>query len=175
MCDPFSGSIALTAGKTVLGFMADSEQADAANASAITGARNATTAQNNSFNQLGIRQQQEDVKTANEVQEKQIEGAQAESLARLTGGENGVEGFAVESLAADFARQEARFIDDARYNNTVADLQADADRKGVHTDALGRYNANVSNMRSKPSPLAAALRIGGGVLDAGTRYKGWGT
>jgi hypothetical protein len=113
--------------------------------------------------QVNIRQQQEEEKASTELQSTQIEAMQARARARVASGEAGVTGLSVDSLIADFYRQEDFYKQGVQRNVAFSRQQSQEDIKGLRAEAEGRYQAlqpYLPEPIARPSFLGTALQIG---------------
>lgn len=134
--------------------------------------------------QLNLRQTQEDEKASQEIQQTQIEAAQARARTRVAAGEAGISGLSVDSLFRDFYMQEDIFKESVRRNREFGRLQSQEDAKGFRAQAEGRIASirpYVPEPIVRPSFLGAALQIatdtaarGAGLADQYDRYKSSG-
>ena len=95
--------------------------------------------------------------------------AQARATARTSSGASGVAGLSVDTLMADFYKQEAtyRFVTDTNFSYQVE--QSRRDLEGVRSGTQSRVNS----LRPEPVPgyLGAGLRIAGQTTQAVDQYK----
>lgn len=116
--------------------------------------------------QVNLRQQQEEEKASTEIQSAQIEAMQARARARVASGEAGVTGLSVDSLIADFYRQEDFYRQGVQRNVEMSRQQSQEDIKGLRAQAQGRYQEiqpYLPEPIARPSFLGTALQIGANV------------
>ncbi len=180
MCNPATAVLALGAlsivtsvATGVIQYVGQQQQAEsqAQYQSALMQARNQeiqdnTAIANESFlqqtQQINLRQQQEDEKASQDIQQVQIEAAKARATARVSAGEAGVSGLSVDSLLADYYRQEDVFRESVRRNRQLGRLQSREDIKGLKAQAEGRIASvrpYVPEPIVRPSFLGTGLQI----------------
>lgn len=124
--------------------------------------------------QLNIRRQQEEVATANQIQNNQIQARQARARARVSAGESGVSGLSIEALYNDFYTQQALNDDAALQNLQFRQQQLDVEQEGIRTRLTGQLNQltpTVSQPIQGPSLLATGLNAVGDVSSAYNQYQ----
>ncbi len=189
MCEPATISLALgglaiatSAATGIVSYVGQSQQAaaQAAYQSQVAQVQNQQILENarlanESFlrqsEQENLRQQQEGEKAGQEIQQTQIEAAQARARARVAAGEAGVSGLSVDSLFADFYRQEDVFRESVRRNQDFSRLQSQENIKGFRAQAQGRIASirpYVPEPVVRPSFLGTALQIGSDVFTRGS-------
>lgn len=116
---------------------------------------------------------QKDAAHSQDMLANQIAGAKARATARVSAGEAGVSGLSVDSLVADFHRQEAMYRSSAENNRENERAQVQMEKQGLRAQADGRIQSVRPYVRdpiSRPDFLGAALRVGAGGMDAISRY-----
>lgn len=202
MCEPATISLALgglaiatSAATGIVSYIGQSQQASAQasyqaqlaqarNQEILDNARLAQESYLQQAQQLNLRQQQEDEKASQQIQQTRLDAAQARATTRVATGEAGVAGLSVDNLLRDFYRQEDVFNESVRRNQIFSRLQTKADIKGLQAQAQGR----IASVRPytpepvvRPNLLGTALQIVGNVASRGStlsdqykRYKdGW--
>jgi hypothetical protein len=178
MCNPATAVLALgalsivtSAATGIIQYVGQRQQADAQAQyqAALMQARNQEIQDNmalanESFlqqsQQLHLRDQQEDESASQDIQKVQIEAAKARATARVAAGEAGVSGLSVDSLLADFYRQEDVFRESVRRNRQLGRLQTKEDIKGLRAQAQGR----VASVRPyTPEPIVRPNFLGTGL------------
>jgi hypothetical protein len=188
MCEPATISLALgglaiatSAATGIVSYMGQQRQADAGvtyqealiqshNNQMIQNAALATESYTQQAQQLAVREQEEDEKASQDIQQTQIEAAQARARARVAAGEAGVAGLSVDSLFADFYRQEDIFRESVRRNRELGRQQYKRNLKGLQSQAQGRIASiqpYVPKPVIRPSFLGSALQIGSDVFTQG--------
>lgn len=183
MCEPISATtaavlsglaIVASTASGIVGYIGQSQTANqqAAYQSALAQQRNQQILENQRLaqesylrqaQQVNIRQQQEEEKASSELQSTQIEAMQARARARVASGEAGVTGLSVDSLIADFYRQEDFYRQGIQRNVAFSRQQSQEDIKGLRAEAEGRYQAiqpYLPEPITRPSFLGTALQIG---------------
>ncbi len=178
MCNPATAVLALgalsivtSAATGIIQYVGQRQQADAQTQyqAALMQARNQEIQDNmalanESFlqqsQQLHLRDQQEDESASQDIQKVQIEAAKARATARVAAGEAGVSGLSVDSLLADFYRQEDVFRESVRRNRQLGRLQTKEDIKGLRAQAQGR----IASVRPYiPEPIVRPNFLGTGL------------
>jgi hypothetical protein len=149
MCEPATISLALgglaivtSAATGIVSYIGQSQQAaaQAQYQTQVAQARNqeimdnAKLAQESYLRQaqkLNLRQQQEDEKAGQDIQQTQREAAQARATVRVAAGESGIAGLSVDNLLRDFYRQEDVFNESVRRNRDFSRLQSQQDMLGL--------------------------------------------
>jgi hypothetical protein len=188
MCEPATISLALgglaiatSAATGIVSYMGQQRQADAGvayqealiqshNNQMIQNAALATESYTQQAQQLAVREQEEDEKAGQDIQQTQLEAAQARARARVAAGEAGVAGLSVDSLFADFYRQEDIFRESVRRNRELGRQQYKRNLKGLQSQAQGRIASiqpYVPKPVIRPSFLGSALQIGSDVFTQG--------
>lgn len=166
MCNPAllaGSSLAIGAAGAVSKYAA--AQADAAaQATANTQqAYNAEVARNQKWDATNTRQIQEGDAAQQAQMDNSIRALKAADTAKVEGGEAGVAGNSVESVARDFYRQQGR-IDATTIRNT--DMRVDAlqdEKKQAEAERVGR--STFAPIR-RPSLFGLGLEIGGAAVNA---------
>jgi hypothetical protein len=166
--------IPLVIAATALSAAASVAQQQAQSAAQTKTAKQAAAAANqsavNQYAQNNLRIQQEGEAAATDMQKTQVKALQAQGTARAAANEAGVSGISVDSLLADFTRQQDNYDSALHTNvdNTAAQIM-ESD-KGIRSDAQNRINTAFSNIK-QPDFLGAAFRIGTDTLDYYTPEK----
>lgn len=176
MCVPvvafLAASAALTAGSTVMTYVAQAEAADAQTAQYKQNKINAEQAYLNDLALMDIRQQQEDAAKMQASFDAKRDTLRARGAA--TAAADTTQGLSVGELLLDFDRNEAEREQSLLYNRNAGALQGSFDRTGMAIQRDSRINS-ASRGRS-PSVLGSLLTFGGGVMPtvgAFGRYQGW--
>src|SRR3546814_897671 len=126
--------------------------------------------------QLDAADAQKDAAAQQDIAESARQAAQARATARVAAGEAGVSGLSVDSLLADYHRNEARYRDAVKHNREGEKAQLKLEKGGLRSQAEARIQSirpYIASPIQQPDYLGAALRVGSGVLGAGERYD-WG-
>ena len=202
MCEPATISLALgglaiitSAATGIASYVGQSQQANAQASyqAQLAQARNQEILQNAQLaqdsylrqaQQVNLRQQQEDEKSSQDIQQTRLDAAQARATTRVATGEAGVSGLSVDNLLRDFYRQEDVFNESVRRNRQFSSQQSQEDMKGLQAEAQSR----IASVRPylpepvvRPNLLGSALQIvsdvaarGSDLSDKYKRYKdGW--
>ena len=171
MCEPTSimagASLAIGAATAVSKYGAAGQ--DAAAQAKFNGqqAYNAEVARNQKWDALNTRQIQEGDAAQQALFDNSVRALKAADSAEVSGGEAGVAGNSVESVARDFYRQQGR-IDATTIRNT--DMRVDAlqdEKKGAETERLSR--SQFAPIR-QPSLVGLGLDIAGSAVGAYDLY-----
>lgn len=202
MCEPATISLALgglaiatSAATGIVSYIGQSQQAEAQmeyqtqlmqarNQEIFENAQLAQESYLQQAHQLNLRQQHEDERTSQDIQQTRLEAAQARAMTRVAAGESGVAGLSVDNLLRDFYRQEDVFNESVRRNREFSRLQTQEDMKGLRAQAQGRIAAIRPYLPEpviRPNLLGSALQIvtdvgarGSNLADQYQRYKnGW--
>jgi Mg/Co/Ni transporter MgtE len=178
MCIPAAAmpilTMAMSVASGVVGYMAQSQQADYQNKMAEVQAKNARTAANSQYKALALRDQQTATQTGQKMEIKSKEAAQAMSTAAVAAGESGVSGLSVTALLSDYARQQGNANTIYRYNRDAQLQQSVYDRKGIQSQGQSRINEAAARMLPEPSFIGHALKIGGDIMSIGDKAGYWG-
>jgi len=108
---------------------------------------------------------------AQESQKTSEQALEKKSQARVSAGESGVSGLNVDALVRDFERQEAEFRSSMQQNVDARAAQAERRKDALRTKAQGRIANIPTQPISSPSPLGAALKIGGAAASQFTEVE----
>lgn len=122
--------------------------------------------------QEGFRQQQEDIATAQQTQQNQIDAMKARSREKTASAEAGVSGLSIDALIGDYYRMQGQQADILQQQREFSRTQSAADIRGYEAEAKNR----VSSIRpyipapvQQPSLLATLADVTGAV--AGGTYN----
>ena len=191
MCTPtalIASTVAISAVTNGVGFLAKQQQAN--NQAAYQAALQRQREQQIAQNALAARQAQADQNRhefarfeeeqqarAQDAQAKTLEAQRRRSAARVSSAEGGVSGLSVDSLIADFNRQEAVLQRNFSRNTEFAGDQVGRNLSGIRAQAVNRTNSiqpYLARPVNGPSPIAAGLNVIGDGLNAYGRYGGVG-
>lgn len=143
---------------------------DAANAKAwqAVEAYNAEVARNQSWNQLGLRQQQEAEAGSQALMDNNIRAMKARATADTGAAEAGVQGNSIERVARNFYMEQGR-IDAATERNVDMSVQQLQEEK-KQAEAQYRSRTNFQSVRA-PTGLSLGLEIGGAAVNAYDIYS----
>ena len=130
-------------------------------------ALNAEIARNLSWNQLGMRQMQENDAATQALTDNQTRALKARAVGDVSAGENGVQGNSVESVARDFYMQQDKIDSTTIRNNemSIEQLQQEKDQEQA------KYAGRVAFPKTRdPSVLGLGLEIAGAGVGAYTTY-----
>jgi len=157
-----AAATAYTVDQSNQGVKAENKSREVASESAAQSGRN-------QFSEINQRVQQEQEAVVQAKMENAKRAAEARSTARTSSGQAGVAGLSVDSLLADFYRQEAgyRAVTDANLVYTIDQSQRQAE--GVRSGTQSRIN----ELRPEPLPgyLGAGMRIAGQSVQAYDQYQ----
>lgn len=166
MCEPIMmAAMALGTAQTVMGYAGERQAAATQNAMVRENQKAANANLVREYADVQTRQIQEEDAAA--VQKQDI-SREARATTMAAAGEAGVSGLSVDALLADVYGKEATAKDRISQNSgfTTANLTREMD--GLKAKAQDRINS--MPWATGPSPLAAALKIGGVGLDSYNRY-----
>jgi hypothetical protein len=171
MCDPATAmagaSFAIGAAQSVSSFMGKQQDAASMRGFQAQEAYNAEYARNQTYNQIGLRQQQEVDAASQALMDSQIRAVKAKATGDTGAGEAGVHGNSIESVARGVLREEGR-IDAATLRNTDMSVdQLQEEKKSA--DAQFRSRTNFTPVRD-PSVIDLGLGIGSAGLGAYDLY-----
>jgi hypothetical protein len=156
----FAASLAMSAGSAIAGVVGQ-QQAYSTNAA------NAQAAQRINNQQTNIGIQQSEAAAGQKAQDQQIEMLKAAATARASANEAGVSGNSVDALIGDYHAAEGRYMNSLDTQNQWNRAQADMQKQGQAVQAQNQINSVAA-----PDYLGAALRIGGGGIDAYNKTYG---
>lgn len=166
MCNPAllaGSSLAIGAAGAMSKFAAGQQDAAAQAQADIQQAYSAEIARNLKWNAVNTRQIQEGDKTNQALFDNSVRALKAADAAQVAGGEAGVAGNSVESVARDFYRQQGR-IDVTTVRNHDMAIDALQDEKvQAESERIGRSQARPVR---RPSALGLGLEIGGAAVNA---------
>lgn len=169
MCNPVAFSVA----SSVQGYLQGS-----ANAKAVNRAQDAAFRRTQELvgaqrdlrdNAIRTQQIQRARQAVDQIRKTREQAERALGLVRLSGAESGVAGGALESVLADFQRQEAEEALTIITNKEFADAAAEQELKANKLTAQAQIEAAVPVPVAGPSLLGTILQIGGSIAlgDAG--------
>ena len=170
MCNPAllaGSSLAIGAAGAVSKYAAAQVDAAAQATANTQQAYNAEVARNQKWDAINTRQIQEGDAAQQALFDNSIRALKAADSAQVAGGEAGVAGNSVESVARDFYRQQGR-IDATTIRNT--DMRVDQlqdEKKQAEAERIGR--STFAPIR-RPSMLGLGLEIGGAAVNAYDLY-----
>lgn len=172
MCvDPATGmaaaSFAIGAAQSVSKFAAGQQDAASMRGFQAQEAYNAEYARNQTYNQIGLRQQQEIDAASQALMDSQIRAAKAKATGDTGAGEAGVHGNSIESVARGVLREEGRINAAALRNTDMSIDQLQEEKKAA--DAQYRSRTNFTPVRD-PSVIDLGLGIGSAGLGAYDLY-----
>lgn len=171
MCDGASalaaGSLAIGAASAASKYGAASQDAAAQAAFNAQQAANAETARNQKWDAITTRQIQEGDQAQQALFDNSVRALKAADTAKVEGGEAGVSGNSVESVARDFYRQQGR-IDATTIRNTDMSINALQDEK--KQAEAERLNRSAAAPVRQPSILGLGLEIGGAAVSSYDLY-----
>lgn len=118
-----------------------------------------------------LRESQEAEAASAEKEQNAKSAAEARATARVSAGEAGVAGVSVDSLIADFHRQEAGYSESVDRNLQLTSQQSEEELKGMRTGALDRALSYRAPVLRRPSYMAAAIDGGNIGLATYSRYR----
>jgi hypothetical protein len=160
MCLPVAG-VAAVAGvlQGVVGFIGQQQQYQAEQKAYDTNVRNTQTATFDRYDAINTRVAQENAAKSQELQQANIQGAQARASARTAAVESHVAGPSVVNVLSDMYASEGRFV---RATNVNFDYTRDYFKgEGAAARASGQSQINSMPHPTPPNPLAAVLNIFG--------------
>jgi hypothetical protein len=160
---------ALSAASSVVGYVAQSQQAEAQQQYYKNNRDAANKAAVNTYASNQNRALQERKAASQETQQLQTDAMRARSTAEVAAGEAGVTGLSVDALIGDYYGQQGRY---ERTLDNNYQMQADylrGEMDATQAQAEGRINS--VQQGQKPSFADAAIRILGGGLDAYGGYQ----
>jgi hypothetical protein len=168
-------SLATIAATTAASVVAQQQAASAQQKADEINRANAKQAADNAFN---LQTTQENIRLLQEGDEKSqkqfnnaLQAKKARSTASVAAGEVGVSGVSVDTLLADYSASEARYNDALQTNLENETIQSQFNMKGYDATRQSRINQfNQAKVYKQPDYFGAALRIGGGAVDAYSRY-----
>lgn len=173
MCmDPMTmaaASFVIGAAQSVVGYMAQSEQAEAQEAQYQANFKNSVTATQDRYDAINSRVLQENAAKSQELQEASIEGAKARASTRVAAAEGGVSGLSVDAVLAEMYAKSGRFARNTAVNFDYSRDYWAGEMKASR--AQGQSQINSVQRGQKPSFLPTALNIFGSAVSAGADYR----
>lgn len=161
---------ALSAVSTVVGFQAQSAQAEAQQQMYENNRIEANRAAADNFASTQNRMLQEHAAASQELQAANREAMAGRATAEVAAGEAGVTGLSVDALIADYYGQEGRFERTLDNNLQMQQDYLQGEMTATSHQTAGRINS--VQQGQKPSFADAAVRIMGAGLDSyGTYYR----
>lgn len=185
MCDPISGasifsaiqaasaqtmmmvSLGLSAATTGANFIAQSQQAAAAEAQAEAQQNAAITSMNQQARDLNERELQEREATFYRVSQAQMQSQQAQATASATSESAGL---SVDALLADYDRQYESYADSQMSQLGYTTEQLGRQREGVAAQANSRINQAASRPIQQPSLVGSLASFGSAALGTYTDF-----
>lgn len=159
MCDPISLlSFGLSAAGSVVGFMGQSNQADAQTQEYNQNKAAAERAFADTTGAINTQQEQQQDAAALQIQQNDLKTRAAEATARAGAAAGGIQGISVEEVMGDYAGQESR-ANAAINQQTKWDVAQGQNEKVAAGDQMAS-RANSMTPGVQPSPLGAILGIG---------------
>lgn len=169
MCDPITMvAAALGTAQTVTGYMGERQAAATQNAMVRENQKAANANLVREYADVQTRQIQEEDAAAIQKQDISREARAARATTMAAAGEAGVSGLSVDALLADVYGKEATAKDRISQNSGFTTSNLTREMDGLKAKAQDRINS--MPWATGPSPLAAALKIGGVGLDSYNRY-----
>ena len=137
MCDPvtlLTAGLVMSVGSNVAGFVGQ-------NKTAKRNAQNATEAAVLDYEQIGLRQMEEDAAASAQLEQSRLEALQARSSAEVAAGEAGVAGQSVNQLLGAISAAQGRNANIIESNLKARTSQLNVEQQAVRTTAQGRINA----------------------------------
>lgn len=170
MCDPVS-LIAATLGvaQTGMSYIGQQQAAKAQNEMVRQNQKAANANLVREYADVQTRQIQEEDAAAVQKQDISREARAARATTMAAAGEAGVSGLSIDALLADVYGKEATAKDRVSQNTGFTTQNLTREMDGLKAKAQDRINS--MPWATGPSPLAAALKIGGIGLDSYNSYK----
>jgi hypothetical protein len=172
-------SVAATAAGAGVSYAGQKQAADSQKYQYEEGQRLAQENLQLQYQQVGVRQREEQISKAQQVQQIRQEAETAFGSIRTTTGEAGIQGNSVNMLMNEFTRQQNESIANVNLNYDFRSRQLMIEQLGMQGQADGTMIRSYPTTTA-PSPFTPALQIGGGVLGAMNTYgnverMGWGS
>lgn len=160
---------AVSAASTVMGFAAQSAQADAQTAAWKQNYTNALAAARDDQNQLSLRQMQEGDAASQKTQMENIQVAQKSASVEAAAASGGVSGISVDSLVNDVSHQGDlnKTAIQRNFEATVSQLQTQKDA----TNDTAKSRINSMQPGTPPNPLSLAVGLAGDALGSYNSYE----
>ena len=174
MCEAMTmmaASFAISAVTTVTDYIAQAQQTQQHNQMVQQNQEAAQANLRQEYTAVQTRQIQEQDAASVEKQAVASEARAARATALVSAGESGVSGLSVDALLADIYGKEATYKDRVSQNTGFTTQNLTAEMAGLRAKAQDRING-IQPMNG-PSPLAAALKIGGAALGSYDQYRNW--
>lgn len=123
----------------------------------------------NQYSSMAIRQREEQIAKAQQVEQLTNEAAKAYGNIQTTAGESGIRGNTVTSLMEEFKRQQGESLSNLQLNYDFRNRQLQIEQLGLQ----GQTQANIIRSyptQSQPSILSPIFQTGGAALGAVTMY-----
>lgn len=170
MCEPFTlMATALGVAQTGMSFISAQQQAKAQNQMVRENQKAANANLVREYADVQTRQIQEEDAAAVQKQDISREARAARATTMAAAGEAGVSGLSIDALLADVYGKEATAKDRVSQNTGFTTQNLTREMDGLKAKAQDRINS--MPWATGPSPLAAALKIGGIGLDGYNSYK----
>lgn len=121
------------------------------------------------YQQMAVRQREEQIAKAQQVQQIRQEAENAFGSIRTEAGESGIQGNTVNVLLAEFERQQAESLANLQLNYDFRNRQLQIEQLGMQGSAEAAMIRAYPQV-SSPSIAAPLVQTGAGVLNAVTMY-----
>ncbi len=170
MCDPISlAGLAIGAASQVVSYQSAVQNADTQNQLAENNRIEANKAAADQYADIQQRMRQEQAAAGRDLEDANRDAAQARGAAKVSSGEAGITGNAVDTLIADYNAQQGRFERTTEQNLAMTQDNLRNQMNGIKSQTESRINS-VQKVK-KPSFLSYGIGIASSGLDAYSSYK----
>jgi len=162
-------SVAATAASAGVSFAGQAQQASAQKYQYEESQRLANENLQLQYQQMAVRQREEQIAKAQQVQMIRQEAETAFGSIRTEAGESGIQGNTVNILLAEFERQQAESLANLNMNYDFRNRQLQIEQLGLRGQAEAAMIRAYPQV-SSPSIAAPIIQTGAGVLNAVTMY-----
>jgi len=178
MCEPTTMTaatmmklqLATTIASTTMSLMAQRQQAQAQAQAQKDAAKRENARYLREASAQRLKEAQEDLVLANEIQESDKKARAARATAKVSAGESGVTGLSVDALMDDYTRQEA----DYRFSLTEQNRLQGINNQ-IQLDEMGYRNQNnlikINQPIKKPDYLGSMVNLAGSSLTIQSNYN----
>lgn len=167
MCEPTTiamAALAMSAGSSIVGYQAQSNQAKVQNAVYQQNKANSYEAMRNQYLGIQNRQAQEIEAASQAIQQRSVQSMQDQARANVASGEAGVTGFSIDRIMQDIGANVSRDISTIERNRDWTMTQLSEEAKGIAASTQSRING--VSQGTSPSPWALGFQLGGAAVNA---------
>lgn len=174
MCEPMTiaamAAAGMAVGSSFMQYQSGSAQAKHQTQLADANKVSALSSMTESYQALGLRQQQEQDAASDNIQDRRLQGMKQTSAATVAAGEAGVSGFSVQRVLQDMGAMASRDVSSIEQNRDWSISQLGSQASGVRSNTQSRIASMQGGI--KPNGWASAFKAGADGLSAYTSAGG---